>query len=164
MKLLLELDSFGNSTPWLLHTKLPRTIAVLSDCGHCYKMGQTASPSVLPDPSVKAPCFLCSGPGWDLAWDVSWVAVTLVRATSSEVLLGLKGPLPKWLIHRAGGWCWLSTRMSQFSSLWSLQQHSLDFFIWWLVSKRERERRVRVLIEAVVFCNLTLEVTSHHFC
>ena len=68
MKLLLELDSLGNSTPWLLHTKLPRTIAVLSDCGHCYKMGQTASPSVLPDPSVKAPCFLCSGPRWDLAW------------------------------------------------------------------------------------------------
>lgn len=68
MKLLLELDSFGNSTPWLLHTKLPRTITVLSDCGHCYKMGQTAIPSVLPDPTVKASCFLCSGPGWDLAW------------------------------------------------------------------------------------------------
>ena len=102
--------------------------------------------------------------GWDLAWDLSWVAVTLVRATSSEVLLELKRPLPKWLIHRAGGWCWLSATMSQFSSLWSLQRHSLDFFIWWLVSKRERERRVRVLIEAVVFCNLTLKVTSHHFC
>lgn len=43
--------------------------------------------------------------GWDLAWDLSGVAVTLVRATSAEVLLGLKGPLPKWLIHRAGGWC-----------------------------------------------------------
>lgn len=65
--------------------------------------------------------------GWDLAWDVSWVAVTLVRATSSEVLLGLKGPLPKWLIHRAGGWCWLSTRMSQFSSLWSLHPWSMNY-------------------------------------
>ena len=86
---------------------------------------------------------------WDLAWDLSWVAVTLVRATSSEVLLGLEGPLPKWLIHRAGSWCWLSDRVSQFSSLWSLQQDSLDFFIWWLVSKRERERRVKVFIEAV---------------
>lgn len=70
MKLLLELDSFGNSTPWLLHTKLPRTITVLSDCGHCYKMGQTAIPSVLPDPTVKASCFLCSGPGWDLDFPV----------------------------------------------------------------------------------------------
>lgn len=50
---------------------------------------------------------------WDLAWDLSWVTVTLVRATPSEVLLGLEGPLPKWLIHRAGGWCWLSDRVSQ---------------------------------------------------
>lgn len=71
MKVASGIGSFWKKCLIAFHMKLPRIVTVPCNCGHWYKMEQTQTPQVRPDPTVKAPL------GSELAWVNSSLSLQL---------------------------------------------------------------------------------------